>query len=75
VWRYLRLFSHPRLPLQTLHTLHASLVEHVLALAEVQRAHGALVVDLDAEEERGGPEVAQLAALSEQTLDLGDLLL
>jgi hypothetical protein len=46
-------------------------VEYVLALAEVQRARGAVVVDLDAE----GPEVAQLEALGEQALDLGNLLL
>jgi hypothetical protein len=38
-------------------------------------ARGALAVNLDAEEERGGPKVAQLEALSEQALDLGDLLL
>jgi hypothetical protein len=43
-------------------------VESVLALTEVQRACGAFAVDLDAEEKRGGPEVAQLEALSEQAL-------
>jgi hypothetical protein len=50
-------------------------VERVLALAEVQRVRGAVAVDLDTEEERGGPEVAQLEALYDQALDLGDLLL
>jgi hypothetical protein len=34
----------------------------------VQRARGALAIDLHAQEERGGAEVAQIEALSEQPL-------